>query len=73
MDPRDYPIFLERARPEDGDGFLAFAPDLPGCMSDGGTEEEAVRNVRDAINCWIEQVHEMGRAVPNPSHQMARG
>jgi antitoxin HicB len=67
MDPRDYRIVIERARPDEGTGFLAYVPDLPGCMSDGETTEEAVKNVRDAIECWIEQAVEMGRPIPHPT------
>ncbi len=51
---------------EDG-GFLATVPDLPGCMSDGETREEAARNVEDAIDCWIEEAIETGRTIPAPT------
>src|SRR6476619_3119662 len=37
---------------EDRGSFLATVPDLPGCMSDGETPEEALRNIRDAIGAW---------------------
>ena len=42
-------------------------PDLPGCMSDGETPEEAIKNGEDAMQCWIEAVKEAGRDVPQPS------
>jgi predicted RNase H-like HicB family nuclease len=42
-------------------------PDLPGCMSDGETPEEALANVRDAVAAWIEEAHELGRSVSQPS------
>jgi predicted RNase H-like HicB family nuclease len=35
----------------DGTGFGAVAPDLPGCLSDGETQAEAIANLQDAINC----------------------
>lgn len=35
-------------------------------MSDGETPQEALENVLDAINCWIEAAGKMGRAVPEP-------
>lgn len=66
-----YPVLIEPLSPEDGGGFLATVPDLPGCMSDGNTPEEAVTNVRDAIAAWIEGAIEMGRAVPEPSRRAA--
>ena len=45
----NYTIVIEPASAEDGGGFLAFVPDLPGCMSDGETYEQAARNVAGAI------------------------
>jgi len=45
-------------------GSPAEVPDLPGCMSDGETPQEAVDNVMDAITCWIEAAEENGRPVP---------
>ena len=54
----EYPVRLERLAEEDGGGYLATVPDLPGCMSDGETPEEALQNVRDAIASWIEAAKE---------------
>ena len=62
----DYPVTIRPLDPEDGGGFLAEAPDLPGCMSDGVTETEALANVRDAIASWIEAAQEDGRFIPAP-------
>ena len=47
--------------------FLATVPDLPGCMSDGDTREEAARNVEDAIASWLEEARSVGRVIPEPS------
>lgn len=71
MNPQDYPVLIEPLTPEDGGGFLATVPDLPGCMSDGETPAEALDNVRDAILCWFEAAEEMGRAVPPPTRRAA--
>jgi predicted RNase H-like HicB family nuclease len=65
----DYPVVIEPLSPEDGGGFVATAPDLPGCMSDGETPEEALANVRDAVAAWIEEARALGRAVPEPSRR----
>jgi antitoxin HicB len=65
-----YPILVEPLSPEDGGGFVATVPDLPGCMSDGNTPEEAVSNVQDAILSWIEAAEDMGHAVPAPSRHL---
>lgn len=66
-----YPVVIEPLTPDDGGGFLATVPDLPGCMSDGETPEEALVNVRDAIAAWIEGAMEMGRRIPDPSRRAA--
>lgn len=66
MRPEDYEIDIVPLIPEDGGGFAAIAPELPGCRSDGETPEEALRNGYDAVACWIEAAHEMGRPVPAP-------
>jgi antitoxin HicB len=63
----EYPVLIEPLTPEDGGGFLATVPDLPGCMSDGETPEEAVTNVQDAIAGWIEEARALGRPIPPPS------
>ncbi len=62
----DYAVLIEPLPEEEGGGFLATVPDLPGCMSDGETREEAARNIDDAIACWIEEARAIGRAVPVP-------
>ena len=63
----EYPLQNFPIADEDGGGFLAEVPDLPGCMSDGETAEEAVANVKDAIAAWITTATEAGRAIPEPS------
>jgi antitoxin HicB len=65
----DYPVLIEPLAPEDRGGFVAVVPDLPGCMSDGETAEEALANVRDAISAWIDESHALGRPVPAPSRR----
>jgi antitoxin HicB len=62
-----YRITLRPLSAADGDGWLAEVPELPGCMSDGATPQEAVENVMDAIACWIEAAEEDGRPVPAPA------
>ena len=62
-----YKIVIEPLSEEDGGGFLATVPDLPGCTSDGETEFEAVQNVQDAIDCWLEAARETHRDIPEPT------
>jgi antitoxin HicB len=71
MSKLEYPIVIEPLPPEDRGGFLATAPDLLGCMSDGATPEEAVANIQDAIITWIEAAHDLGHSVPKPSRHVA--
>jgi predicted RNase H-like HicB family nuclease len=46
--------------------FLAEMPELPGCMADGRTQEEALANLREVASEWIETALALGRSVPNP-------
>ena len=71
MNPRDYELDISTLSADDGGGFVAVAPELPGCMSDGETPEEALANGYDAIACWIEGALEMGRAIPEPRRAAA--
>ncbi len=64
----DYYVQLQYLPREEGGGWAVSVPDLPGCMSDGETIEEAVANVQDAIACWIEAAHRLGREIPRPAH-----
>ena len=64
--PFDYEVDIVPLTADDGGGFLAVAPELPGCRSDGETPQEALANAYDAIACWLEAAAEMGRAVPQP-------
>ena len=40
--------------PSDEGGFTVYAPSLPGCVSEGDTEEEALRNIKEAIELYLE-------------------
>ncbi|NLI11918.1 type II toxin-antitoxin system HicB family antitoxin [Pelotomaculum propionicicum] len=61
-----YEIKLRRLAEDEGGGWLATIPDLPGCMSDGETPEEALVNVEDAKKCWVETCLEIGHSIPEP-------
>jgi antitoxin HicB len=66
VDVRAYEVVIRPLSVEDGGGFFASVPELPGCHSDGETPEEALANVYDGIGCWIEAMEEMGAPVPEP-------
>ena len=40
--------------PSDEGGFTVYVPALPGCISEGDTEEEALTNIREAIELYLE-------------------
>ncbi len=46
--------------------YLAEVPELPGCMADGGTYDDCLRNLELIIDEWIETAKELGREVPIP-------
>lgn len=56
-----YKVILEPA--EEG-GYTVYVPSLPGCVSEGDTYEEALKNIREAIEGWIEVSQEFGDTIP---------
>lgn len=50
----------------DDQSFIVEVPELPGCMADGETYEQAVINAKDVIEEWIETARELGRPIPEP-------
>lgn len=46
--------------------FVAEVPELPGCMAHGDSQEDAIRNVKEAIALWIATATEFGDPVPEP-------
>lgn len=53
----------------EGGGFLITFPDLPGCMSDGETEAEAIINGRDAFESWVSARTDAGKPIPEPAYR----
>ncbi len=49
---------------EDG-GYTAIVPALPGCVSEGNTREEALKNIREAIELYLEPVEDDSMFAPN--------
>ncbi len=66
-----YPVVISPLSDEDGGGFIAYVPDLPGCMSDGDTPEDTLHNAYDAIKAWLEAANDLGRDIPAPSQKLA--
>lgn len=62
----DYAIIVSPLSEEDGGGYLASFPDLPGCISDGETPEEAIEEARDAFAAWTASVLQDKGELPKP-------
>ena len=50
--------------------FIAEVPELPGCMADGHSYQEAVSNAETIINEWIETAKDLGRTIPKPKGKL---
>ncbi len=55
---------------EEDDAFIVEVPELPGCMADGKTYQEAVQNAEIVIHEWIETAKELGREIPTPKGRL---
>ena len=55
---------------EDDESFIAEVPELAGCMADGKTYYEALKNVEIIINEWIETAKNIGREIPQPKGKL---
>ncbi len=64
---KGYPYEVRELSKEEGGGYLVTLPDLPGCMSDGDTIEEAIENAKDAFNAWTESNKHLEKPTPKPT------
>ena len=53
------------------ESFVVEVPELPGCMADGATYQEAVANAQTVIAEWIETARSLNRPVPEPRGKLA--
>lgn len=53
---------------DDDGAYLAIAPQLQGCIAHGETRQEAMENLEDAVESWLESAKEEGWALPKPQH-----
>lgn len=51
---------------DDDEAFIVEVPELPGCMADGATYQEALSNAENIIEEWLETARELGRPIPEP-------
>ena len=55
---------------EKDNSFIATVPELAGCMSDGSSYQEAIKNVEVIIQEWIDTAKELGREIPKPKGRL---
>jgi predicted RNase H-like HicB family nuclease len=66
---KEFEVFLEEA--EEG-GYVVTCPELPGCVSEGETKEEALENIQDAIEGYLTVLRRHGQAIPRVEIEKVR-
>ncbi len=66
MTTRDFKVFLEPD--EEYGGYVVVCPSIPGCYSQGHTVDEALANIREAIELCLEEMESNGEPIPDPSN-----
>jgi antitoxin HicB len=64
-----YAAIIRPLTKEEGNGYLAEFPDLPGCYGDGATSELALKEAERAMLSWIETAKEFGDHIPIPKEE----
>jgi predicted RNase H-like HicB family nuclease len=55
---------------EEDEAYIAEVPELPGCMADGATYEETLKNIQVVVSEWIETATALGREIPIPKGRL---
>ena len=55
---------------EDDEAYIAEVPELPGCMADGPTAQDALRNAEQIALEWVETARALGRDIPEPKGRL---
>ncbi len=66
MTTRDFKVFLEPD--EEYGGYVVVCPSIPGCYSQGHTVDEALANIREAIELCLEEMESNGEPLPDPTN-----
>lgn len=75
MNKLKYVVTIRPLSTDEGGGYLAEFPAVPGCMADAETVEEALHQAEDALNSWLATAKEFGDPIPKPdstSHYSGR-
>lgn len=67
----EYPFTIRRLTKGEGGGWLVEFPDLPGCMADGESIEEAIENAGDAVRSWLATAKEFKDPISEPSTRLS--
>ncbi len=62
----EYPISVTPIPSEEGGGYMVALPDLPGCVADGDTIDQAIEEARDAFAAWTKAEVEDKGTIPAP-------
>jgi excisionase family DNA binding protein len=68
MNPNEYQMIIYWS--DEDQAYLVEVPELPGCMADGKTRQEALANAETIIQEWIETARDLGRSVPTPQGRL---
>lgn len=68
MNHMEYTVIIE---PADDGTFSVYVPDLPGCVSNGRSREEAIDSIRQAIQGHVQTLRDLGESVP-PARSMSQ-
>jgi predicted RNase H-like HicB family nuclease len=63
---RQFDVIFE---PQEEGGYTAYVPDLPGCVSEGDTLEEATEMIRDAMRGYLDSLRDRGYELPQVQHR----
>jgi excisionase family DNA binding protein len=55
---------------DEDQAYIVEVPELPGCMADGATRQEALSNAEQIIAEWIDTARELGRSIPDPQGRL---
>lgn len=71
MSNMPHPVVISALSEEDGGGYIAYSPDLPGCLADGESPEEALTAFRDALTEWAEEMRANNLEIPQAGSSVA--
>ena len=68
MENYKYELIIYWSKPDKS--YIVEVPELPGCMADGSTYNDAIKNVEVVIQEWISTAKDLGRTIPLPKGRL---